>query len=167
VDTALYYTFSTIAQALAAAMAILAAFAMYRLQGIDDESRDASILIEGLTGGGDYLRRYSYLSQWTKCLEIASARIEAWHANKDEVFAIRDQLRQLRLAAAAIRRALWPALGATAVVMAGSVVVLTYVPAICRAGGAQQALCSGVVGFAACLLLYGRLIWQAFRFSKE
>lgn len=152
-DTVLYYTFSTIAQALAAAMAILAAFAMYRLQGIDEESRAAAVLIEGLTGGGDYLRRHSYLSRWRDCLEAAGDRIEiTTGGSKDAAIALRNQLLQLRLAAAALRHALWPALGATAVVMMGSVVVLTYVPAICRAGGAGRALCSGVVGFAACLL---------------
>jgi len=36
-DTALYYTYSTIAQALAAAMALLSAFAMYRLNAISNE----------------------------------------------------------------------------------------------------------------------------------
>jgi len=34
VADALYYTFSTIAEALAAAMALLAAFAMYRLNAV-------------------------------------------------------------------------------------------------------------------------------------
>ena len=47
--SALYYTFSTIAQALAAAMALLAAFAMYRLKTIDDESSHAADLIKGTT----------------------------------------------------------------------------------------------------------------------
>lgn len=50
-STTLYYTFSAIAQALAVAMALLAAIAMFRQKGIDDECTGAA-LIEGITGGG-------------------------------------------------------------------------------------------------------------------
>jgi hypothetical protein len=165
-ENALFYTFSTIAQALAAAMAILAAFAMYRLKGIDDESSGAAITIESQTGGGDYLRRYSLVSRWNKCLEAADRRI-AETGSGAEVIALREQLRQLRTASGTIRRALWSALAATAVVMTGSVAALAYVPAICRATLAPQALQCGVVGFAVCLAAYGWLIRQSFRFSRE
>jgi hypothetical protein len=50
--TALYYTFNTLAQALAAAMALLAALAMYGLKGIDDECRSLELLLEQDSGGG-------------------------------------------------------------------------------------------------------------------
>jgi len=41
-STALYYTFSTIAQTLAAGFAVLAAFVLYRLQGIETEFSQAN-----------------------------------------------------------------------------------------------------------------------------
>ena len=50
-DNALYNTFSTIAQYLAAAMAFLAAFAMFRLKYIEDECRGAAETIDKITGG--------------------------------------------------------------------------------------------------------------------
>jgi hypothetical protein len=52
IGTALYYTFNTLAQALAAAMALLAALAMYGLKGIDDECRSLELLLEQDSGGG-------------------------------------------------------------------------------------------------------------------
>jgi hypothetical protein len=39
-ETALYYTFSTIARALAGAIAFLAAVVLFKLQGIDSEKGD-------------------------------------------------------------------------------------------------------------------------------
>jgi hypothetical protein len=166
VENALYYTFSTIAQALAAAIALLAAFAMYRLKGIDDESSGAAIMIESATGGGAPLRQYSLVSHWSKCVEAADRRILDARAGP-EVVALRNQLVQLRIAARGVRRAMWIALAATAVVMAGSVEVLAYVPALVQTGLARKALGWGVFGFAACLLTYCWLIWQSFRVSRE
>jgi hypothetical protein len=166
VESALYYTFSTIAQALAAAMAILAAFAMYRLNAIDVESSGAANMIESETGGGVFLRQHSYVSHWKKCIDAADRRISEVGATP-ELLALRDQLWQLRIAARTIRIALWIAVTATALVMAGSVAALAYVPSICRAGLAQSVLGCGVFGFAACLVAYGWLIWKSFRFSHE
>jgi hypothetical protein len=96
VENALYYTFSTIAQALAAAMAILAAFAMYRLKTIDEESVGAAALFEQETGiGGFSLKQYSLLSHWEKCLEVMNETIEKVGAGPG-VVALRDQLHQLQ-----------------------------------------------------------------------
>jgi hypothetical protein len=166
VENALYYTFSTIAQALAAAMTLLAAFAMYRLNAIDEESRGAAFLIESGTGGGVPLRTHYLLSHWDKCIEAASSRIAATGAGP-EMVALREKIRQLRNTAHALRRVLWIALIATALVMTGSVEVLAYVPSICVAGLARQTLGWGGAGFAICLLTYCWLVWQAFRTTKE
>ena len=46
-ETALYYTLSTIAQTLAAGFAVLAAFVLYRLQGIELEIHRATYVISG------------------------------------------------------------------------------------------------------------------------
>jgi hypothetical protein len=164
-QNALYYTFSTIAQALAAAMALLAAFAMYRLKGIDEESAGAASVIESITGGGVALRQHYLLGHWKKCMKAADERIEI--APLREVLTLRTQLLQLRLAARGTRMALWGALGATAVVMAGSVAALAYVPEICGTGFARPVLTAGVFGFGVCLAAYTWLVWQSFRVSKE
>lgn len=41
-ENTLYYTFSTIAQALAGAVALLGAFVLYKVQSIDRELHDAA-----------------------------------------------------------------------------------------------------------------------------
>jgi hypothetical protein len=166
VDNALYYTFSTIAQALAAAMALLAAFAMYRLKAIDDESAGAAVMIESLTGGGAPIRQHSLLSKWTKALEAIDRRI-AEAKPGPEALALREQLADLRKAAGDVRRALWLALTATAIVMTGSVWALAYVPTLVKLGWGPSALGWGVVGFGACLLIYCWLVWQALRVRAE
>jgi len=45
-ETALYYTFSTIAQTLAAAIALLAAFVLYRLQSINSGIEDSALNVQ-------------------------------------------------------------------------------------------------------------------------
>src|SRR5271163_2118114 len=74
--TALNYTFSTIAQSLAAAMALLAAFAMYRLKGFSDDCGALGHLMESETGGGTYLRAYCYVGDWRGMLAAQHTRLE-------------------------------------------------------------------------------------------
>jgi hypothetical protein len=59
VANALYFTFSTIAQALAAAMAIIAAFAMYRLKAVKSAVFLVALLLVGCNGGANRDKTYT------------------------------------------------------------------------------------------------------------
>lgn len=76
-ENALFYTFSTIAQTLGGAIALLGAFVLYRLQSISNELEDAGISamqpylpqhsepLQKLLVEGKYRELYNYLQQIT------------------------------------------------------------------------------------------------------
>ena len=161
-DTALYYTFSTIAQALAAAMALLAAFAMYQLKAIDDECHKAALIIEGDTGGGITIRQFAAGSRWLEVLTEARRRIEKTPGFAQVASELVKRIELLLKVHRSILRALWTALAITAIAMAGSVWVLAVVP-VMSADAACLALKVGVAAFIACLVTYLWLIWVSFK----
>lgn len=60
-DNTLYYTFSTIAQAGAAAFAFLGAFVLFRLQAADARIRDIVVTLAGFTAKGRALESLQHL----------------------------------------------------------------------------------------------------------
>ena len=161
-ETAVYYTFSTIAQALAAAMALLAALAMYRLKGIEDECRALGLLMEQDTGGGTYLRAYCYTSDWKGMLRAQQERVEQVQNVAQHVVALPARITILMTVTDRIRSALWISLILTALLMGGSVAILADVPMIVFADYDGCALRTGVGATVLCLLTYGWLIWVCF-----
>jgi hypothetical protein len=162
-DTALYYTFSTIAQALAAAMALLAAFAMYRLNAIEAECMGGAEVVDRIMGGGLDLRRHFAVFEWSKFL--AALKASSGSGSPISV-AMTSRIERLQAASKRIKLALWVSLALTALVMGGSVAALAYVPVICSTGNARTALGFGVALFVVCLLAYGWLIFESLRVPK-
>jgi hypothetical protein len=160
-DNALYYTFSTIAQALAAAMALLAAFAMFRLKAIDDECLGAAKTIDSMTGGGMELRQHYSVSDWTKFVEEVDRRVTDAGRNVPTVTAALERIDRLMQAEKAIRSELWLSLILTAIVMGSSVAALALVPLIVNVGVAPLILGLGVVAFGVCLWAYVRLVRES------
>lgn len=75
-----YYTFSTIAQSLAALMAILGAFAMFRLQTIDSDLRARSYSLMRSFGGHEMLNEllvHECYGDFLKELDAHVASIES------------------------------------------------------------------------------------------
>jgi hypothetical protein len=161
VDTALYYTFSTIAQALAAGMALLAAIALYRLGSIDAECRGAAEMVDHWLGGRLEIKQYYYVSEWAKFLE-ATAPIAATPDRdnvRSQIEAACNRIRSLINVIAGVRSALWTSLALTASTVFASILVLAFVPMIREGGGfAVPVLALGVVASAACLISYWVLV---------
>jgi hypothetical protein len=160
-DNALYYIFSTRAQALAAAMALLAGFAMFRLKAIDDECLGAAQTIDSMTGGGMELRQHYSVSDWTKFVEEVGRRVTDQGRNMPPVAAALERINRLMQAESAIRSALRLSLRLTAIVMGGSVAALAIVPLIVGVGVAPLFLGLGVVAFGVCLWTYVRLVRES------
>jgi hypothetical protein len=164
-DTALYYTFSTIAQALAAAMALLAAFAMYRLGVIGGECFDSAVFMEAETGGGIKVRVLARQSDWAGVRSEIESKVQqqAYRYLHEDMLARLARIDYLRAVHRRILIALWVSLGLTASIMACSIAVLAHVPYIYSSCYGQMTLDAGVVATVVCLLAYLWLLIEAFR----
>jgi len=164
--TALYYTFSTIAQALAAAMALLAAFALYRLKAINDECLQSALVMESDSGGGTSVRAPAYASNWAEVRQELERRVRDGQGGdwtRETVPPRLARLERLLKAHSRVLTALWVSLALTGLVAAWSVYVLAKVPGIVTSGHADATLNAGVVTTAACLASYVWLVYEAFR----
>ena len=166
-DNALYNTFSTIAQSLAAAMAFLAAFAMFRLKSIEDESRGAAETIDKITGGGVELMQHYMVSDWTEFLEEVNRRVTEQDRKLTPIATALKRIERLARAESAIRSALWLSLRLTSIIMGGSVAVLAFAPLILARGVAPLVLGLGVVAFGVCLWAYVRLVRASLSGAKK
>jgi hypothetical protein len=164
-DTALYYTYSTIAQSLAAAMALLAAFAMFRMNAIGAECLHSAVAMEGDTGGGSGVRVLAISSDWSGVRKEIEERVkgQTYQYRKDEMLSRLDRIDQLLTANRRIVTALWVSLGLTALVVALSVGVLANVPVISASEHARSWLNAGIGATVASLLTYIWLVIAAFR----
>lgn len=152
-DTALYYTFSTIAQTLAGALAVLVAFALFRVARLD----------EAITRGQDELLRYS---QWPMRWE--ALRIGGLEALEKDLGApvtephLRIAYREASIAAGLRPRvlgALRIALGATVVDIGLCFIALPFTPILVRRPGLAGTTAGLAVALGLlCLVLYWRLI---------
>jgi hypothetical protein len=163
IATALYYTFSTIAQALAATMALLAAFAMYRLKALDDEARDVAQLAQDQTGGGSSVRAQLIKSDWPSVIAAIDERVKAVPGGRNDIIPLKSRIAQLATIILWVKVALWVSLALTGLVTAGSVAILATVPQVTSNDCATALLQTGVVATVICLLAYGWLLRQAFR----
>jgi hypothetical protein len=160
-ENALFYTFSTIAQALAAAMALLSAFALYRLQSIDSECQGLALTLEAETSGGATIQALAYRSDWAGVLGDYRQRVTTRIPNPaPHVVDLAARIERRIPAIRRIKIALWISLAVTAVVIAGSVIVLALVPVICAA---RAVLCAGIVATLVCLSTYLWLVFECFR----
>lgn len=160
----LYYTFSTIAQALAAAMALLAAFALYPLQGVDTQCAGTAESLRQANVFSDLLVfAYASLHDWPRFLSAIKERDSGVAANRRLYEGVVALLPKLIGKAVAVQRAMWISLAVTAVMMAASVWMLAEVQWLCATGWATAALCGGVAGFIVCLAAYLSLLFIAFR----
>jgi hypothetical protein len=169
-SNAFFYTMATIAASLGSAMALLAAFALYRLTAIASEIQyDSRRIAEGIGGAdcGPMLFSAS-MGNWTRYLTLmnqAHARYNNPERNIDlTVQALIQRLRGNLLRSRRLLIALWVALILTGVVMTSAVVGLAsadHLQPASRLGLGAPWL--GVLGFVACLISYLVLIRLALR----
>lgn len=168
-NNALLYTMTTVAESLGSAMALLAAFALYRLQSISNEMvADSSNVADaiGLRRTPPDRERLTLLasaSDWEQFLALMSELRRSLVQDSVDV-AVRARMDRLPISYRHRRQivtALCVALALTAVVMTGALTVLaaaSHLPADSCLGAAPWA---GVVGFVLCLVSYLVLIWFA------
>jgi len=157
-DTALYYTLSTIAQTLAGALAVLVAVVVFRLAALDktlDAGRD---VLRGLPG-------IPYEETWPVLRDRGYPALEALLASPPfNVHIGSTGGRECANAHDAYKtwgRITWrlaAALVATAITIALCFVALPYTPSVASSGNACRVLIPAVALGIICLGLYGWLI---------
>jgi hypothetical protein len=162
-DSALYYTFSTIAQALAAAVALLAAFLLYRLQSINSEMEERTLRIIQYYGGKVRLR-LDELHVTGDYEEIALLTKDPLPPNLEEgeVGFARKRLGVLVSIRNSLRRDFRLSLLLTVLLATFSVLILALTPMIAHRSLLTNAVfLVGITWFIACLYSYFRLARKA------
>ena len=156
-DTALYYTFSTIAQALAAAIALLGAFTLYRLQLLAAAMPEAaSILKTHTTANRADVDAAFIVADYGKV--FALVRAADAKSQRTEIRAGLEKFSRILGEKRAVIRSFQAALVASVIVILGSVIVLALTPSIVRSSSPALVLAGGCVSLGFCLGLYARLL---------
>lgn len=170
IATALFYTFSTIAQTLAGAIALLGAFVLYRFQTLNTEfgvkvekvlvafnSQEIYYIpLQNLSIEGKYKQFHQYaVEKWDKALARDVPGYKVALDQLGQLVEYRDTILQ------GIKRSLiW-----TVVTLTYSVLMLAISPLlIARCESAVWlAISIGVVCFGVCIIRYSGVIWKALR----
>src|SRR5258708_21039997 len=132
-ENSILYTFSTIAQALGGAFALLSAFVLFRFQSLDASMLNASRGLRSIWKTPSDLETYDTLrglSVWpslNRAIDAQVARMTA--ANEDpsfEVMATKTRLRAGQSLHGFLTWTFWLAVSLTFLVMTGSVAVIPY-----------------------------------------
>jgi len=167
-ENALYYTLSTIAQALAGAFAVLAAFVLFRLLAVDRAIQEGKSLLRLHDDVVPYIETWAALKQsgWRGVDQLYRTRTTGWQ--------LPSGMRQTCEAAHEAYRA-WPgttteihwALSVTAGDIAFCIVALALTPVVAKAPALGWAVLTVAVAAAlVCLWLYRRLIAGVLRRSE-
>jgi hypothetical protein len=168
----LLYTMSTVAESLGSAMALLAAFALYRLQSISSQMQDDASKIVDSTGrwpdGPQSQKNFEYWTllagaeNWGRLLPLID-EVRRQRGENEIDAPVRARINRLHTnyeRGIAVRCWLWVALILTAVVMAGSVLALAHPDYLAR-HPCLDVPKLGAHGFCLCLVSYVGLIWQS------
>jgi hypothetical protein len=178
-ETSILYTFSTIAQALGGAFALLSAFVLFRFQSLDASMLNASIGLRSIWKTPADLESYDTLrglSVWPSLNKAIDAQIGRMAAANEkptfEVMAAKTRLRAGQSLHAFLTWTFWLSVLLTFLVMTGSVAVIPYAHEIAQTFSLKyiHALnLVGVVAFALCLVSYVFVIYAALvsRYGKS
>jgi hypothetical protein len=156
-ETALYYTFSTIAQALAAAIALLGAFTLYRLQLLAAAMPEAAAILRTHTSANRAEVDAAFIvADYTRVFELVRAADS--RSQRTEIKAGLEKFSRILGEKRAVIRTFQSALVASVIVILGSVIVLAVTPAIARGSSPALVLAGGCVALGVCLGLYARLL---------
>lgn len=162
-ENTLYYTFSTISQSLAGAIAFLGAFVLFRLQAISHLLSSSSELLARVWMGDPEIQRAVAAREYP----IALNRAE--HLAKQPVpsgwglihQAALEGMQQSLTQRASILRSLRRALALTSLVMTGAVAALASVSVLASPDSlAYGILAAGVAAFGASIVAIVRLVWK-------
>lgn len=164
-ENALFYTFSTIAQTLAASIALLGAFALYRLQTIGVALQELSTFIiqpylpddtaSRLCGQEMYAELNEYLGS---VVPKNGLPLYAYQEAQHQTFA-----RYLKSSKSIRFRLKW-ALATTLLVIVASVAVLVFTPAItCNPVATKAVFAVGLLALVGCLWLHAAFVVNALK----
>ena len=165
-ENALYYTFSTIAQALAAAFALLGAFVLVRLQQVTATLSASSAIVIRPYLPNEEARRLLASAQFHELVTFLSTQEHKRpHAIGTHTYtAASDALAKSLALRKSMLSQLLRAMIVTAFVITSAVVVLAITPIIALSvASAWVMLAAGISGLVASLYFYGRLIWAAIK----
>ena len=156
-ENALYYTFSTIAQALAAAIALLGAFTLYRLQLLQAAMLEAAAILKSHTSAdrGEVDAAY-IVADYNRVFELV--RDADGKSKLTEIRAGLEKFARLLAEKRLVLRTFQVALVASVLVILASVIVLSFAPLIVRSGAPALFLAAGCIALGVCLALYSRLL---------
>jgi len=163
-ENALFYTFSTIAQTLAAAIALLGAFALYRIQTIGSSLHDLGVTAMQPYLPDDTARKLSAEEKYVDLLEYLrnTQPRNPREANDPYQVATRRTLGTHVKTLSSLHRLLKWALAVTVVVIVSSVIILAVTPAIAAKPGVTVAVFTvGIGSFAGCLVVYAVLVMRS------
>jgi hypothetical protein len=179
VENSILYTFSTIAQALGGAFALLSAFVLFRFQSLDASMLNASIGLRSIWRTPADLDTYDTLrglSVWpllNKAIEAQIARMTAAHEEPSfAVMATKTRLRAGQSLHGFITWSFWLAVLLTFLVMTASVAVIPYAHEIAETHSVKNIHTlnlAGVVAFGLCMISYMFVIYAALlsRYGKH
>ena len=178
-ENSILYTFSTIAQALGGAFALLSAFVLFRFQSLDASMLNASVGLRSIwktpadLATYDTLRGLSVWPSLNKAIDAQIARMTAAHEDPNfEVLATKTRLRAGQSLHRVLTLAFWLAVSLTFLVMTGSVAVIPYAHEIVETYGLNSIHAlnlAGVAAFALCMFSYMFVIYAALvsRYGKS
>jgi hypothetical protein len=159
-ETALYYTFSTIAQTLAGLFALLAAFVLYRLSILNDETGwNGAVLAEGIKT--DQARTLNGEGRYQELPDLAARSNNAGRPT---------EFRRLKLLVPFRRWLLcWFgfSISITAVVISASVCFIPFAPNQQKTDFIAWVAWLVIAGFGICVVSYVILIWKSLRFIRQ
>jgi hypothetical protein len=170
-ENSILYTFSTIAQALGGAFALLSAFVLFRFQSLDASMLNSSVALRSIwktpadLDSYDTLRGLSVWPSLNKAIDAQIGRMTAANEKPTfEVTAAKARLRAGESKQSYLTWTFWLAVSLTFLVMAGSVSVIPYAHAIAEADSlafVHMLKLLGVAAFVLCMLSYVVLIHAA------
>jgi len=178
-ENSILYTFSTIAQALGGAFALLSAFVLFRFQSLDASMLNASVGLRCIWKSKADLESYDTLrglSIWpslNKAIEAQIARMIAVHESPSfEVMATKTRLKAGESLHSFLTTVFWVAVSLTFVVMTSSVAIIPYAHDIVESHTAKWIHwlnLGGVVAFGLCIISYMVVIYSALlsRYGKD
>jgi len=178
-ENSILYTFSTIAQALGGAFALLSAFVLFRFQSLDASMLNASVGLRCIWKSKADLESYDTLrglSIWpslNKAIEAQIARMIAVHETPSfEVMATKTRLKAGESLHSFLTTVFWVAVSLTFVVMTSSVAIIPYAHDIAESHSGKWIHwldLGGVVAFGLCIISYMVVIYSALlsRYGKD
>lgn len=163
-ENTLYYTFSTIAQTLAGAVAFLGAFVLFRLQAISHLLQSSAELLSRVWLADDEIQRAAAGSDYSAVLARAQILVKlpipsGWGLIHQAAL---EGMQRSIVQRSRILGSLKTALVFAAIVMVSAVAALASVAELASPRKlAIGVLVVGVVGFGISVLAIGNLVWKA------